>query len=138
MDKELASAKLFVDVSGAVDDFVKIGITLVIQEADCYFTIPSSDEDLVDIEECSKSGHKPPKGQKAYRIRIDKKKYRVEQQQMTGNEILELADKSSKGWTLNQKLQGGRRVLIEAEAKVDFSKPGVERFETVPKQAQQG
>ena len=138
MDKELENVKLFVDVRGDVDDVVHIGIRLVVQEADSYFTIPSGDDDAVDVEQCSKHGRRPPKGQKYYKIKVDRDKYKVKQVAMTGSEILELAGKTIADWTLNQKLHGGRRKPIEPEESVDFSEPGIERFETVKKQAQQG
>ncbi len=139
LDQELDKpGLLYVDVSGKADDLIQEDMTLVVQDTDSYFRIPSGDDDSIDLEECSKHRRRPPKGQKAYKIRIDKEKYKVEEQKMSGNKILELAGKNSEEWTLNQKLHGGRRVPIEMEAVIDFSEPGIERFETVMKQAQQG
>lgn len=138
LDKELKSPKLFLDIAGQEDIFIAKNLTLIIQENDFYFTIPASDDDSIDLEDCSKGGHHPPKGQKAYKIKVDKEKYRVEQQEITGKEILQLVGKDIDQWTLNQKLRGGRRVTIEPDAIVDLAEPGIERFETVMKQAQQG
>lgn len=137
-DETLNLPRLFVDLEGKVDIFIKNGTSLVVQDTDSYFTIPASDDDSVDLEECSKGGHKPPKGQKLYKIKIGAEKYKVQQQQMTGSEILELVGKTYEEWSLNQKLHGGRRIPIESEAVVDFAEPGIERFETVMNQAQQG
>ena len=138
MDKELESAKLFVDVSGDVDDVVQAGITVVVQEADSYFTIPSGDDDAVDVEQCSKHDRRPPKGQKHYKIKVDGEKYKVGQATMTGTAILALVGKTLAEWTINQKLHGGRRKPIQPDESIDLSEPGIERFETVMKQAQQG
>ena len=137
MDKGLESSRLFVDLEGKVDVFIQDKLNLVVQGTDSYFTIPSGDDDLVDLEKCAKSGRKPPKGQH-YRIKIDDDKYRVEQQELTGEEILMLAGKGYSEWSLNQKLRGGRRMPIKKDKIIDFSKEGVERFETVMIQAQQG
>ena len=137
-DKELPVSKLFVDLKSQADAFIADDWKLVIQDADCYFTIPASEDDAIDLEECSKSQRKPPKGQKFYKIKIDSDKYKVEQQEMSGKEILALLGKSYDEWSLNQKLHGGRRKAIEPEENVDFVQPGIERFETVKLEAQQG
>lgn len=137
-DKELESPRLFADLEGKVDVLIKDGLTLVVQETDSFFTIPASKDDSINLAECSRSGRKVPKGQKSYTIKIDKEDYRVEQQEMTGEQLLGLAGKKYDEWSLNQKLLGGRRKPIEAEEIVDFSRQGIERFETVMRQAQQG
>lgn len=138
LDKKLQSPKLFLDLPGQVDIFIANNLSLIIQENDSYFTIPAGDDDSIDLEECSKGGHRPPKGQQAYKITVDREKYRVEQQKITGTAILQLMNKAPDEWTLNQKLRGGRRKVIEADEIVDLTEPGIERFETVKKQAQQG
>ena len=138
MDEKLESSRLFVDMSGKIDDYIQDNTTLVVQEADSYFTIPSSDDDSIDLEECSKKDRKLPKGQRSYKIKVDREPYKTGKQKMTGSEILNLADKDYSEWSLNQKLRGGRRTPIDPEAMVDFAEPGIERFETVRKQAQQG
>ena len=135
-DGEIASPRLFVDLAEKVDDVLQDNITLIVQDTDSYFTAPTED-DFIDVEECSKKERRPPKGQK-YKIKIDKEPYKVEQQKMTGSKILALANKNYREWSLNEKLRGGRRKPIEEEQVIDFSKEGVERFETVMRQAQQG
>ena len=140
LDEALESPRLFADLEGKVDAFIKSGLTLILQNSDSYFTIPSgeADNDVIDLEDCSKNERKPPKGQKFYKIRIDGNKYKVEKQKMTGNEILSLVGKNYEEWALNRKFRGGRRKPIEPESLVDFTEPGIERFETVRRQAQQG
>ena len=138
LDTELDASKLFADLSGQVDVFIQDEWVLVIQEKDCYLTIPTSDDDTIDIEECAKSDRKPPTGQKSYRIKIDGEKYKVNSPVLTGQKILGLVQKDYQEWTLNQKFRGGRRKPVEEDQEVDFSQPGIERFETIQKQAQQG
>ncbi len=136
-DEELESPKLFADVAGKTDDLIQDDMTLVVQETDVYFTVPSGDDDSVDLEECAKKGRIPPKFDK-YEIKIDKKKYIVDKREREGREILSLAGKNYSEWSLNRKFSGGLRKSIEPEEIVDFAEEGVERFETVMKQAQQG
>ena len=73
-----------------------------------------------------------------YEIKIDNKLVVVERGKLTGREILALVRKDYTEWTLNQKLRGGRRKPIEPDQEVDITRPEIERFETVKKQAQQG
>ncbi len=138
LDKDLNTKKLFADLSGAVDAFVTDNTTLVLQDADCYFTIPAGDDDAIDLEECAKHGRKPPKKQPLYKIKIDGDTYKNPKSKMTGESILNLVGKTYEEWTLNRKYHGGRRKSIEQHEEIDFSEPGVERFETVRIQAQQG
>ena len=141
-DEELESPRLFTDVAGKTDDFVQDDITLVVQETDVYFTVPSGGVDSIDLEECAKKGRIPPKIKnpkiQKYKIKIDKEKYTVEDREMEGHEILSLVGKTYSDWSLNQKFSGGLRRSIGAEEIVDFAQEGIERFETVMKQAQQG
>ena len=138
LDKELKSIILFADLEGSVDAFIQSDFTLVIQEKDSYLTIPLNNDNSIDLEECAKKDRKPPKGQEFYKIKIDGEKYKVKEEKKKGTEILELAGKTYDEWSLNQKFCGGRRVPIKPEDFVDFTQKGVERFETVRKQAQQG
>ena len=138
LDTELDASTLFADLSGKVDAFVQDDWVLVIQESDCYLTIPAGDNEAIDLEECARHDRKPPKGQKYYKIKIDGDKYKVDKPVLTGREILGLVQKDYQEWTLNQKFRGGRRKPVEEEQEVDFSQPGIERFETIEKQAQQG
>ena len=139
LDKELDASKLFANLRGRVDEFIKDEWVLVVQEKDRYLTIPAGDDDSIDLEVCARANRKPPRGQKHYTIKIDGEKHRVGQAALAGLAILELAGgKTYADWTLNQKFHGGRRKAIGQDEEVDFSEPGVERFETVRKQAQQG
>ena len=138
LDKELEKAHLFADLKNTVDGFIEDKLTLVIQDGDSYFTTPFFEDGVIDLEKCSKMDRKPPKGQKFYKIKIDGEKYKVDKEKMNGTEVLELVKKTYSEWSLNQKFRGGRRVPVEQEEIVDFTQKGIERFETVRKQAQQG
>ena len=138
-DAELPNGRLFVESVDGVDVEVPDDLTIVVQEEDVYFVVPPSPEGgtEIDVEECGKHERRPPRGHK-YRIRIDGTKHTVETAAITGAEILALVDKNDHDWALNQKLHGGRRVRVQPEQEVDLCTPGVERFETVRRQAQQG
>ena len=96
--------------------------------------------DFIDLEEFSKENPKegPEKGKK-YQIRIDREKYVVSTDSMTGREILELANKKPYDrFQLNQKFRHGEVKKIEYEQVVDFTAPGIERFMTIPLDQQEG
>lgn len=89
-------------------------------------------EEYIDLEEYAKAGKNPPKGKK-YLIRVDRANFKVDQESMTGKEILELAGKTPvQRYQLNQKLRGGVVEKVEYNQKVDFTTPGIERFMTIP------
>jgi len=140
-DTEHAEGRLFADIGTGPDAEITDDTKVLVQEGNAFFVIPASDGsgvgDPIDIEDCSRHGRPPPKGQR-YRIRIDRDKYTVKEEKITGMQILALVEKMPEEWALNQKLGGGKRERIKADDFVDVSQPGVERFETVRRQAQQG
>jgi hypothetical protein len=91
-----------------------------------------SETDIIDIEEFVLAGKEIPHGKK-YRIRIDKIKYTVNIHSMTGRQLLVLAGKNPpERFRIDQKLQGGQTKRIGLDEAVDFTRPGVERFMTMP------
>ena len=90
-----------------------------------------------DHEECAREGRQP-RHAKTYRIVVDRKPYHVHQHSMTGAEILALVGKSSDGWSLTEKLPGGRRERIQPSQVVVFHHHAVERFETSPNKVKNG
>ncbi len=139
-DDKFPDGRLFADIKDGVDVEIPDDMIIVVQDKDSYFVIPPADEDdddSIDIEKCGKHKRRPPKGKK-YRIRIDGEKHIVPSAEISGGDILALVQKSVGEWSLNQKLCGGKRERIEADTKVDLAQPGIERFETVRRQAQQG
>ena len=96
------------------------------------------DKDPLDIEEHAKSDKPIPMDCKLFRIRIDKEKYIVQQAALTGRELLKLADKDPKTHRVLFKKCGGQAVEIELDTNFSFLNPGVERFMTQKRQAQDG
>lgn len=93
--------------------------------------IPHEDtNEIIDLEQYAKSGRRPPPGRR-YRIRIDKTLHVVTQSSMTGREILALVGKTPETHLLSQKLRGGQAMPIGADQEVDFTTPGIERFQTL-------
>jgi hypothetical protein len=92
----------------------------------------SLDDEIIDIEWCTSHDHKPPKGRK-YRIIIDREKFVVDKECMTGKEILTLTGKTPPDrFQLRQKLKGGSVITIGNEKVVCFTDPGIEKFKTLP------
>lgn len=87
--------------------------------------------EVVDIEEYAKKGVKPPKA-KSYNIRIDKQKYTIKAQSITGRELLTLAGMSPvTSYMISQKMHGGEAREIGLDEKVDLTAAGAERFMTL-------
>lgn len=92
----------------------------------------SLDDDIIDIEWCTLNDHTPPKGKK-YRIKIDRESFMVNQECMTGREILILAGKTpTERFQLRQKFKGGKVVTIAYDYVVCFTESGIEKFKTLP------
>lgn len=140
-DTEHSGGRLFVDIGIGPDVEIADDMRILLREGNSFFVIPAVDGsgpgDPIDVEECNRHGRPPPKGQK-YRIRIDREKYVVKEEKISGAQILARAGKTPEEWALNQKFKGGKRERVKADDFVDVSQPGVERFETVRRQAQQG
>lgn len=86
--------------------------------------------EIIDLEEHAKSGKKPPRAHR-YRIRIDREYREVEAPGLTRRQILHLVGKTPEGYLLSQKFHGGRVEPIKSDQFVDFTAPGVERFQTL-------
>ncbi len=144
-DSEVLFGRLFATLGESADDGLDVeipgGATIVVQAADSYFVVPHPEdapgETAVDIEECTKHERRPPKWRR-YRIRVDRDKFVVEKRLVSGGDVLALVDKLPGDWALNQKHRGGHRTRFEADEEIDLATVGVERFETVRRQAQQG
>ncbi len=140
-DGEFPAGRLFADIDGGVDAEIADDMAIIVQNADSFFVVPVGDDREtgapIDTELCGKHGRRPPKGFR-YRIRIDREKYIVESATIAGDGILALVGKTTGEWSLNRKLRGGKRERVDSIRVVDLAEPGVERFETVRRQAQQG
>ena len=113
---------------------------IVLRGGEEFITIPVDawKDGAVDLEICAKSDRRAPKGQEGYRIRIDGEMKVTQREKMTGADILGLVDKNPDEWSLTQKFPRGKRERIAPDKSVDLAAAGIERFETTPKQIQQG
>jgi hypothetical protein len=93
-------------------------------------------DDVVDLEAYFAAQRPVPLGKK-YRIRIDKQFYVVSVAELTGRQILELADKTPETFLLRQKTRGGVEP-VKPDQVVSFVAPGIERFMTIPNEVQEG
>lgn len=93
----------------------------------------------LDVEAFAKqhpADHKPCA--RFYMVRIDRDKKRVSEPELNGIQILALVDKTPETHKLFQKFHGGQPKPIEPGEVVSFVKPGVERFQTIPKDTTEG
>lgn len=89
-------------------------------------------QDIINVEEYTKIGKKPPKGKK-YLIRVEDKSYIFDKGSASGAEILEKAGYTPVDcYSLYQKFKGCDFEKISPNEKVDFTKPGIERFIVKP------
>ena len=73
-----------------------------------------------------------------YVIRIDRQRKRVREPELTGRQILALVGKTPECHLLYQKFRGGEVKTVEPCEVVSFVAPGVERFQTNPKDTCEG
>lgn len=116
--------------------------TILIRDDDKFITISVewiNENGAIDIEQCTRNNRQAPniRGGK-YLIRLDSAQYEVNQPHLSCKEILALASKSDSQYDLYQKHLDGKRVQIKPDQDVNFCKEGVERFETIPVEVQQG
>ena len=97
-----------------------------------------SELEPIDLEEFAKAGHHVPENCRLFRIRIDGEKYLVQQAALTGRELLKLADKDPDSYRVLFKKCDGKAVEIDHDIHFSFLNPGVERFMTQNRKAQDG
>jgi len=108
------------------------------QDTDKQQEKPEDLVDEVDLETLAKSGQRPPKARR-YRIRIDESYYVVTKPHLTGRELLMLAGKHPpEAFILTEKIRGGAVRTIGLDEVVDLTTPGIERFNTLPREVQEG
>lgn len=89
------------------------------------------DKSKVKIKEQSGEEKNPPKPQ-TYSLRVDQEKYEVDQECLTGKQILEIAGKLPVNrFQLNVKIKG-KVEKVENDQIICFSNPGLEKFMTIP------
>jgi hypothetical protein len=95
-------------------------------------------EEIVDIEECAKAGRHPHPHAKSYVIRVDKQKITIHQRWVMGREILEKAGKNPPDKYILRQVFNGNLEKIELDQVVDLGRPGIEKFKTMLRTAQDG
>lgn len=103
---------------------------------EAMFSSGNVEIETIDIEVFAIEGKPVPHGKK-YRIKVDKTYYEVAKSEMTGEQILELGDKTSAKFLLRQKTRGQMHPVLP-DQEVDFVRHEVERFVTVPKEVTEG
>jgi hypothetical protein len=92
----------------------------------------SQNMEIIDLEAYGKKGKPVPKGPK-YRIKIDREVFVVENECMPGRELLALAGKNPpEKYQINVKLKGGKVEAVKLDEKICFTRPGIEKFMTLP------
>ncbi|MBO9657783.1 MAG: hypothetical protein J7527_03080 [Chitinophagaceae bacterium] len=95
--------------------------------------------EVIDVEQCAKNG-KTPEREKKYLILIDRVRYVVDDC-LTGRELLLAAGKDPQRFQLRQSVRHGGKVVVELvklDQQVCFTKPGIEKFMTLPLDQQEG
>ena len=94
----------------------------------------------LDIEEFAKTHPATSSKPRArfYIIRIDREKKRVSEPELNGKQILALVGKTPQTHKLFQKFRGGQTEVVEPNKVVSFVEPGVERFQTIPRDTTEG
>lgn len=86
----------------------------------------------IDVEQYAKDGKHIPSGV-IYIITVDRHKFKVKVDCLTGKEILILAGKiPHERFQLNQRFTSGKVVKVGYEQKVCFTDFGIEKFMTIP------
>lgn len=87
--------------------------------------------ETIDLFEFSREGKKPPKGKK-YKFKIKNKMYEVAVETMTGREICQMACLvPPEMYRLDMKMKGNIWKQVKLDDIVDFTLPGIEKFEYV-------
>jgi hypothetical protein len=85
-------------------------------------------EEVIDLEEYTKSNQKPAKGKK-YRVKIGDDSFVFDHHLVTGKDLLVKAGKTPvECYSLYQKFKGCDFEKISPSETVDLSKPGIEHF----------
>jgi hypothetical protein len=92
--------------------------------------------ELADIEHCCLHGQPVPPA-RAYRIKVDSQYHEWPKAHITGNQLLNLADRDGHlVFEVFESYRHGEPELISLHAEADLRKHGVEKFTTAPKLVQ--
>ncbi len=101
---------------------------------------PEPELEELDVEAFAKSNPVDREKPRAavYIIRIDRDIKQVRESSLTGKQILALVSKTPETHKLFQKFRDRPPDVVTPEEVVSFRKPGVERFQTIPKDTTEG
>lgn len=94
-------------------------------------------DEVIDLEIYVREQRRVPLA-RAYRIRVDKQHFVVETPTLLAKDILVLAGKAPVDKYVLRQIVHGHPVKLELGDRVDFRTPGVEKFKTMLKTAQDG
>ncbi len=95
-------------------------------------------DDIIEIEIYVKEGRQPPFA-KGYVIRVDKQKITVHKHEITGREILQLAQKlPPENYILREIFSGGHSQIVGLNQIVDLHRHKIEKFRTLPRDQTEG
>ena len=94
-------------------------------------------DEIIDLEECAKSGKKPPKA-KGYRIKVNGRFCELQTSTPTGQEILIAAGLVEERYTLRVKEAGKKLRKVALEDRIDFCALVIEKFKALPQDQTEG
>jgi len=84
----------------------------------------------IDLEEAAREGRKPPRGRR-YRVQVDDEKHLVENDVVTGRQVLEIAGREPvEDYVLILRLWDEDNEIIDPNDEVNLARRGIERFVT--------
>jgi len=88
------------------------------------------EDEAIDLEQAAREGRKPPRGRR-YRVRVDDEKHLIENDMVTGRQILEIAGREPvEDYVLILRLWDEDNEIIDPNDEVNLARRGIERFVT--------
>ena len=118
---------------------IEVGPLIKVDLTECgieKFIILPYEQETIDLETCYCEGATPIITFQ-YLLKINREKYKVENEKLTGAEILALAGKDPKSHRLRMFTKKGK-VIVEADQTIDLTECGVERFVAEPLDCTEG
>lgn len=94
-------------------------------------------DEIIDLEECSKRGEKPPKA-RGYRVKVNGQFCELLTSTPTGREILIAAGLAEERYTLRVKEPGQKLRKVALDERIDFCALFIEKFKALPQDQTEG
>lgn len=94
--------------------------------------------EYIEIEEYAKQGKEVPPGAAHFKIRVDKEKFTLDVDRLTGKQILGLVNKTPDKYKLYEHVRGQQPKEVLPDEIEIFSKHKLERFSTLPRDTTEG